>query len=136
MPRLSSGSSWARDSVGSFRTSNTIPHEKHQTPRNQGGLPMAKQNTVNPTPPSSRSLIPPVGDRLTGGRSDRPASRFERAEPLTASSHEEMLVVDDRAALRPAQVVESKLTRLLQGASLPVSHLQMRGSLSTRCARS
>jgi hypothetical protein len=85
---------------------------------------MAKQNTVNPTPPSSRSLIPPVGDRL--------ASRFERAEPLTASGHEEVLVVDDRAALRPAQVVESKLTRLLQGASLPVSHLPMRDSLSTR----
>ena len=93
---------------------------------------MAKQNTVNSTPPGSRSLIPPVSDHLAGGRSDRPASRFERAEPLTASGDEETLVVDDRAALRPAQVVESKLTRLLQGASLQVSHLLMRGSLSTR----
>ena len=46
--------------------------------------------------------------------------------------HEEVLVVNDRAALRPAQVVETKLTRLLQEASLPVSHLQMRAMLRTR----
>jgi hypothetical protein len=46
--------------------------------------------------------------------------------------HEEVLVVDERAALRPAQVVESKLTRLLQETSLPVSHLQMRGLVRAR----
>jgi hypothetical protein len=45
---------------------------------------------------------------------------------------EEVLVVDDRAHLRPAQIVESKLTRLLQEASVPVSHLQMRGLLKAR----
>ena len=34
--------------------------------------------------------------------------------------------------LRPSQVVESKLTRMLKDASLPVSHLQMRGLLRSR----
>ena len=93
---------------------------------------MAQNDIVSPATPSSRPLIPPAGDRLGGVRNERPANRFERPEPSATSGHEEILVVDDRAALRPAQVVESKLTRLLQGASLPVSHLQMRGSLSTR----
>ena len=93
---------------------------------------MAQHDTVNPATPSTRPLTPPTGDRLIGGRNERPASRFERPESMTTSSQEEVLVVDDRAALRPAQVVESKLTRLLQGASLPVSHLQMRGLLRTR----
>jgi hypothetical protein len=93
---------------------------------------MAKNDTVNPATPSSRAVIPPAGDRLSGGRNEWPASRFERPEPTPTSGHEEVLVVDDRAALRPAQVVESKLTRLLQEAPLPVSHLQMRGLLSTR----
>jgi hypothetical protein len=45
---------------------------------------------------------------------------------------EETLVVDDRARLRPAQIVENKLTRLLQEATVPVSHLQMRGLLKAR----
>ena len=45
---------------------------------------------------------------------------------------QEVLVVDDRANLRPAQVVESKLARLLQEATVPVSHLQMRGLLKAR----
>jgi hypothetical protein len=46
--------------------------------------------------------------------------------------HEESLVVDKRAELRPAEVVESKLSRMLKDASLPVSHLQMRGLLRSR----
>jgi hypothetical protein len=45
---------------------------------------------------------------------------------------EEVIVVDDRAHLRPAQIVESKLTRLLQEATVAVSHLQMRGLLKAR----
>jgi hypothetical protein len=45
---------------------------------------------------------------------------------------QEVLVVDDRANLRPAQVVESKLARLLQEGSIAVSHLQMRGLLKAR----
>jgi hypothetical protein len=45
---------------------------------------------------------------------------------------EEVLVVDDRAHLRPAEVVEHKLARMLQEASVAVSHLQMRGLLKAR----
>jgi hypothetical protein len=49
-----------------------------------------------------------------------------------APAQEEVLVIDDRAHLRPAQIVERKLTRMLQEASVPVSHLQMRGLLKAR----
>jgi hypothetical protein len=45
---------------------------------------------------------------------------------------EESIVVDDRSALTPAQVVENKLMALLQEASLPVSQLQSRGALRYR----
>jgi len=45
---------------------------------------------------------------------------------------EETLVVDDRSALSPAQMVETKLSRKLQATSVPVSHLQMRVLLRTR----
>jgi hypothetical protein len=44
----------------------------------------------------------------------------------------EELIVDDRSAISPAQMVENKLTRMLKDASLPVSHLQMRGILRSR----
>jgi hypothetical protein len=67
-----------------------------------------------------------------GGRNERPGNRFERPEPIFPSIYEEVLVVDDRVALRPAQVVEIKLARLLQEVPLPVSHLQMRRLLRAR----
>jgi hypothetical protein len=47
----------------------------------------------------------------------RPARRPARATP------DEVLVVDARAALTPAQLVERKLADLLGAAPLPVSHL-------------
>jgi len=50
----------------------------------------------------------------------------------SASVPEESLVIDDRSAVTPAQMVETKLMSLLQGSSLPVSHLQMRGLLRGR----
>jgi hypothetical protein len=66
----------------------------------------------------------------------RPRRRVQRrsicARLRSSPGQEEVLVVDDRAHLRPAQIVESKLTRLLQEASVPVSHLQMRGLLKAR----
>ena len=40
---------------------------------------------------------------------------------------EESLVVDDRSAVTPAPMVESKLKALLQRASLPASYPPMRG---------
>jgi len=82
---------------------------------------------VNP----SRPAIAPTVERVLGVRHDRVGSRLG-PESMPVPGHEEVLVVDDRAALRPAQVVESKLTRMLQEASLPVSHLQMRALLRTR----
>ena len=71
------------------------------------------------------------GARVFSPRNDRIGGRFAD-ESMFDTDQEEDLVVDDRAALRPAQVVEIKLTRLVQEASLPVSHLQMRPLLRTR----
>jgi hypothetical protein len=45
---------------------------------------------------------------------------------------EETLVDDDRSGLTPAQAVESKLMSRIQGASMQVSHLQMRGLVRNR----
>jgi hypothetical protein len=64
--------------------------------------------------------------------SRRSQGRITDPELFAASGPEEVLVVEERVHLRPAQVVESKLTRLLQEAAFPVSHLQMRGLLKTR----
>ena len=50
----------------------------------------------------------------------------------SAAPAEETLIDDDRSKLTPAQAVESKLMSRLQGASLPVSHLQMRGLVRSR----
>jgi hypothetical protein len=62
----------------------------------------------------------------------RSRTRFEAMEQPSLGPRDEALIVDERAHLRPAQVVESKLTRMLKDASLPVSHLQMRGLLRSR----
>lgn len=45
---------------------------------------------------------------------------------------DEVLVVDDRSDLSPAQAVENRLARMLSEATMPISHLQMRGILRTR----
>ena len=50
----------------------------------------------------------------------------------TKPSPEESLVIDDRCDQSPAELVESKLTRLLGGAMLPISLLQTRGLLRHR----
>jgi hypothetical protein len=87
---------------------------------------MAKPDTVSIHTTNPRPLIAPAIDRVIAS-----GSRLV-ADALPMAGHEEILVVDDRAALRPAQIVESKLARLLQEATLPVSHLQMRGLLRAR----
>jgi len=92
---------------------------------------MAMKTPVSTPVSHSRPVIAPTVERVLAPRNDRVGSRLG-PESVSLSGHEEVLVVDDRAALRPAQVVESKLTRLLQEASLPVSHLQMRAMLRTR----
>jgi hypothetical protein len=65
-------------------------------------------------------------------RQKQSRTRFETIERPSLGSREEALIVDERTHLRPAQVVESKLTRMLKDASLPVSYLQMRGLLRSR----
>ncbi len=40
---------------------------------------------------------------------------------------DEVVVVDERSATSPSQAVENRLVALLRDASLPVSHLQIRG---------
>jgi hypothetical protein len=62
--------------------------------------------------------------RRSGARS---ASTF--AEP---NSQEEVLVIDARARMTPAQLVERKLIRLMKTAPLPVSHLQAAARLHHR----
>jgi hypothetical protein len=78
--------------------------------------------------------LPGIGlnvERVLGSRNERLGGRIG-PESLPPLGHEECLVVDDRASVRPAEVVETKLTRLLKDASLPVSHLQLRGLLRAR----
>jgi hypothetical protein len=82
--------------------------------------------------PTSRALASSVA----AGSKELPHARlrahYETVERNALASFDEVLVVDERWKVRPAQVVESKLTRLLKDASLPVSHLQMRGLLRNR----
>jgi len=72
----------------------------------------------------------------TGGamaaRSKRVLDRRGMDSPLPATNPEESLVVDDRCDLSPAQMVETKLTRVLGGGMVPVSLLQMRCMLHRR----
>lgn len=72
------------------------------------------------------------GDGSIGTRSRQSRNRIESIDRPGLGCREEALVVDERSQVRPAQAVESKLTRILKDASLPVSHLQMRGLLRSR----
>lgn len=45
---------------------------------------------------------------------------------------EEVLIIDHRAGMGPAQQVEHKLSTLLGGAVLPVSHVRMSARLGSR----
>jgi hypothetical protein len=47
------------------------------------------------------------------------------ARCVPAAGLDEDLVPDDRASLSPAQFVERKLSLLLRGGTVPVSHLRM-----------
>jgi hypothetical protein len=52
-----------------------------------------------------------------------PPVKLTRRPP--AVGLDEVLVPDDRASLSPAQFVERKLSLLLRGGTVPVSHLRM-----------
>jgi hypothetical protein len=92
---------------------------------------MMKIQTLSTTPTPPHTIVgPSQHDLIDSNR--RSQIRMAGPELFAASGPEEVLVVEERAHLRPAQVVESKLTRLLQEAAFPVSHLQVRGMLKTR----
>jgi hypothetical protein len=87
--------------------------------------------------PVLNASVLPAGPRSVELRQGRRRNRLDTVEVPSLGVREDVLVVealvaDERLALRPAQVVESKLTRLLKDSSLPVSHLQMRGLLRMR----
>jgi len=74
-----------------------------------------------------------VSSSSTGvGEASKAGDRLSFATLSSSLAFEETLVVDDRVGVRPAQTVENKLSTRLKEASLPVSHLQMRGMLRNR----
>lgn len=83
---------------------------------------------AKPLAPDRLAALLPVDDRMP---SDRPPIPRQR-DAVNSHASQEELIVDDRSGIRPAQLVEDKLTRILKDSSVPVSHLQMRGLLRSR----
>lgn len=78
------------------------------------------------------AVAAPVADAPVARGASSAPSWLAATDRRTPAPREEALVVDERSGLRPAHVVETKLTRMLKEASLPASHLQMRGLLRSR----
>jgi hypothetical protein len=93
---------------------------------------MTKKNTSLAAVTGRAGLTLSDGWRTRKRRRTRGKPLATTVSPAPLPLDEEVLVIDARAGIRPAQVVENKLTRLLQQASVPVSHLQMRGLLKIR----
>jgi hypothetical protein len=81
---------------------------------------------------AARSVRPLAANPANDLHSVRTRNRVLSARKSPPTHVEEALVVDERAELRPAQLIESKLSRMLKDASLPVSHLQTRAMLGSR----
>jgi hypothetical protein len=79
-----------------------------------------------------QSAIVAGGGDAFNARAQRVRDRLGLDSPVSSASAEESLVIDDRCELSPAQLVETKLTRVLGGGMVPVSLLQMRGCLHRR----
>jgi len=77
------------------------------------------------------SITSATGGTVAGRTQRVPDLLVLEPRPVT-SNPEESLVIDDRFGVTPAQMVERKLTRVLGGGTLLVSHLQMRGLLRPR----
>jgi len=71
-------------------------------------------------------------ERSTASASKRLAKRRMAPKLPVFPVGDEILMIDDRARIRPAQAIETKLTRLLEDAVVPVSQLQMKGLLKLR----
>ncbi len=87
---------------------------------------LSMKSPVSAIEGSRFSALPLPSENLVASSSRSLPSRFAVTLP------EESLVVDDRSNLTPAQMVENKLINRLKEASLPVSHLQMRGLVRNR----
>jgi hypothetical protein len=79
---------------------------------------MQRQRSVSSVVNSSRAKP------FSGPRQGTVASR--------APESEESMIVDARAFLRPAQMVENKLVLLLKNGGLPISQVLMRAGYSGR----
>jgi hypothetical protein len=77
------------------------------------------------------SIVAPPGGS-PAGRAKMGYDRLSIDSLETTPSLEESLVIDDRCDQSPAELVESKLTRMLGGTMLPISLLQTRGLLGHR----
>jgi len=58
-------------------------------------------------------------------RQAAPADDAVLLGPTRVPESEEVLIVDGRANLGPAQLVENKLSNLLRSSPLPVSHVRL-----------
>jgi hypothetical protein len=87
--------------------------------------PLKTENSMSLVSPSwlpagsAEPRLPEVVDRFA-------------STPLQAAN-DEVVFIDERSELKPSQAVENRLVALLREASLPVSHLQMRGLIRGRC---
>jgi hypothetical protein len=85
---------------------------------------------VNGTSMENPLVSPPSGS--PSGRGKMVYDRLGIDTRETTPSSDESLVIDNRCDQSPAELVESKLTRMLGGAMLPISLLQTRGLLGHR----
>jgi len=81
---------------------------------------------------SLESSIVSAAGGTPSGRGNLVYDRMGIESLETTDSHDESLVIDERWDQSPAVQVEKKLTRLLRGSMLLVSHLQTRGLLGQR----
>jgi hypothetical protein len=73
-----------------------------------------------------------VSGAATRSSAARTEAKRARSRDQQPAKPEEVLVRDDRGSLRPAQMVERKLSGLLPGAFLRVSQLRFRGLINRR----
>jgi hypothetical protein len=64
-----------------------------------------------------------MGERLTYSSTLGSTATGGNDLPGSAADGQEVMVVDTRGQLRPAEMVERKLVHLLRGGPLPVSHV-------------
>jgi hypothetical protein len=84
-----------------------------------------------PDPPISATPSGPTEEAKRPSAQENRSARRAYSEKLKANQVE-CLILDSRAELTPAQMVERKLVSLLKGRLLPVSHVRMTNLLGNR----